>query len=311
MSKNSKNSALCCGGSANPMTTDEISTSIAAFEDIKLKRAIRNNYGAVAEQNSQACGCSANQTIITLAQQAKILGYSEEDLATIPDLANLGLGCGNPTTLASIQKGEVVVDLGSGGGIDCFLAAKKSGSTGHVIGVDMTSQMIERARMSLVESEFNNVEFRLGEIEHLPIADNSADVIISNCVVNLSTNKGQVFREAFRVLKPGGRLMISDIILTKELPAKVKESIASYVGCVGGAMLKDEYLEIIRQAGFSDVKIVSERTAGSITQNSAKSKGPKPKIFVGGKEIDHNLSFEDIDGVEESILSVNVQARKT
>ncbi|WP_371803705.1 arsenite methyltransferase [Candidatus Lokiarchaeum ossiferum] len=309
MSNRNDTNSPCCGGQKS-QDTPKLSDKLDLSNDIMIKKSIRDGYGSVAEQLNQGCGCSGNQHVITMVEQAKILGYSEDELSSIPDLANLGLGCGNPTALASIQEGEVVVDLGSGGGIDCFLAAKKVGPTGHVIGVDMTPQMLERARSSLIDSTFKNVEFRLGEIEHLPIADNSVDLIISNCVINLSTNKDQVFREAYRVLKLGGRMMISDIILTKELPEKVKDSIASYVGCVAGAMLKDDYLGSIKETGFSDVEIISERTTGSLTKHADKKKDDKPKIIVGGKEIEHNLSFEDLDGIEESIISVNVQAKK-
>jgi ubiquinone/menaquinone biosynthesis C-methylase UbiE len=170
----------------------------------------------------------------------------------------LGLGCGNPLALASLKLGEIVLDLGSGAGFDCFLAAQKVGDTGKVIGVDMTNEMIEKARDNARKGNYSNVEFRLGEIEHLPVADNFADVLISNCVINLSPDKAQVFHEAFRALKPGGRLMISDIVLLAELPEPIQQSIDAYVGCLAGALLKDDYLGKISAAGFQHVEVVDE-----------------------------------------------------
>lgn len=186
------------------------------------------------------------------------IGYAESDIAAVPEGANLGLGCGNPIALASLQEGETVLDLGSGAGFDCFLAAGRVGKTGRVIGVDMTPEMVERAAENARKDGFANVEFRLGDIEQLPVADGSVDVIISNCVINLAPDKGRVFREAFRVLKPGGRLMVSDIVLARPLPAALKNSVAAYVGCVAGASLKEDYLEALRQAGFEDVTVQDE-----------------------------------------------------
>jgi SAM-dependent methyltransferase len=186
------------------------------------------------------------------------MGYTEEELNVVPKGANLGLGCGNPVALASLKEGETVLDLGSGAGFDCFLASSKVGRRGKIIGVDMTPEMVEKARDNARKGNYTNVEFRLGEIENLPVGDHSVDAVISNCVINLSPNKMRVFIETFRVLKPGGRLMISDIVLLKELPDFIKNSIQAYVGCVSGAMLKDEYLKTVREAGFQDVKIVDE-----------------------------------------------------
>ena len=198
------------------------------------------------------CGCSATDTA------SMAIGYSTEQLGAIPNGANLGLGCGNPTALASLKEGEVVLDLGSGGGIDCFLAANAVGKSGKVIGVDMTPEMIERARENARQDDYTNVDFRLGEIENLPVADNSVDALISNCVINLSPNKSRVFAEAYRTLKPGGRVMVSDIVLLKELPESVRNSAAAYAGCVGGASMKEEYLATVAAAGFKDVEVVSE-----------------------------------------------------
>jgi SAM-dependent methyltransferase len=186
------------------------------------------------------------------------VGYSQEELQSIPADANLGLGCGNPLALASLKAGEMVLDLGSGGGIDCFLAAKQVGPQGHVIGVDMTAEMIHLARANAAKGGFSNVEFRLGEIENLPVADDSVDVAISNCVINLSVDKPKVFREIFRALKPGGRLMVSDIVVIQPLPMGIIDSISAYTGCIAGAMSKDDYLAAIGAAGFSDVKILAE-----------------------------------------------------
>jgi len=185
------------------------------------------------------------------------MGYSEEDLEAIPEGANMNLGCGNPVALASLKEGETVIDLGSGGGFDCFLAAKKVGQRGKVIGVDMTPEMIDKARENAGKGKYTNVEFRLGEIENLPVADNIADVVISNCVVNLAPNKRKVFQEAFRVLKSGGRLMISDLVLLKELPDEVKKAMSS-TNCVTGAMMKDKYMQTIKTVGFENVTTTEE-----------------------------------------------------
>ncbi|MDD5289463.1 MAG: arsenite methyltransferase [Dehalococcoidales bacterium] len=184
-------------------------------------------------------------------------GYSPDDLRSVPEGANLGLGCGNPVALASLKKGEVVLDLGSGAGFDAFLSANRVGKTGRVIGVDMTPEMLETARENAKKGGYKNVEFRLGDIESLPVDDNSVDVIISNCVINLSPDKPAVFKEAYRVLKSGGRLMVSDIVLLKELPASLKESAEAYIGCVAGASKKDEYLKMVKDAGFKSVKAVN------------------------------------------------------
>jgi arsenite methyltransferase len=191
------------------------------------------------------------------------IGYSAEELQSIPEEARMGLGCGNPTALASLKEGEVVLDLGAGGGIDCFLASVAVGKTGRVIGVDMTPEMLHRARENARNGSYDNVEFRLGEIENLPVADGTVDVVISNCVINLSPDKARVFNEAYRVLKPGGRVMVSDMVLTRELPEDIRNSLAAYAGCVAGASLKEDYLLTITKAGFEDVEVVSEQSSGS------------------------------------------------
>ncbi|MBK8233355.1 MAG: arsenite methyltransferase [Candidatus Eisenbacteria bacterium] len=221
-----------------------------------IRTVVRERYGAVAEGRVGAAGCCAGPQVAeaTLAE----IGYSAEDAAAIPEGANLGLGCGNPIAFAELKGGETVLDLGSGAGIDCFLAARAVGPTGHVIGVDMTASMLERARANARKIEATTVEFRLGEIEHLPVADATVDVIISNCVVNLSPDKPQVFREAYRALRPGGRLMVSDLVLNGPLSDSVRKNVEMYVGCISGAEQRDRYLEQIRGAGFTDVEVVSE-----------------------------------------------------
>jgi SAM-dependent methyltransferase len=183
------------------------------------------------------------------------MGYSKEDLLSVPEGANMGLGCGNPVALASLKPGETVVDLGSGGGFDCFLAAKQVGESGQVIGVDMTPDMITKARMNAEKIGSKNVEFRLGEIEHLPVADNSADIIMSNCVINLSPDKASVYREAFRILKPGGRLAIADIVATARLPEEIQKNLALVSACVGGAATIDDTVKMLEDAGFVDIQI--------------------------------------------------------
>lgn len=228
----------------------------------EIKNKIRKGYGKIAQKGGSCCGpstscCGSDNTV---TQISKNIGYRQEDLQSVPEGANLGLGCGNPVALASLKAGETVVDLGSGAGFDCFLAANVVGEKGHVIGVDMTPEMLDKARGNARKGGYNHVEFRLGEIENLPVADNTADIIISNCVINLAPDKERVFAEAFRILKPGGRLMVSDLVLLAELPASLKESISAYIGCVGGAIIKDLYLNAIKTAGFQDVKVIDETT---------------------------------------------------
>ena len=210
------------------------------MKETEVKKSVREGYAKIAQQESSCCNnesscCGSTDLARNISQN---IGYSDEEMNAVPEGANLGLGCGNPTALASLKEGETVLDLGSGAGFDCFLAANQVGEKGRVIGVDMTPEMIIKARENAEKGGYDTVEFRLGEIENLPAADNSADVIISNCVINLAPDKSRVFRDAYRVLKPGGRLMVSDIVLTKELPEAIKNSITAYVGCVSGAMLK-------------------------------------------------------------------------
>lgn len=226
------------------------------MKDIEIRKAVRQGYGAIAKQRNSCCCCGSGNMAAT--DHSKRIGYTDQDITSVPDGANLGLGCGNPVALASLKEGETVLDLGSGAGFDCFLAAQRVGAKGKVIGVDMTAEMLEQARMNAEKGKYKNVEFRLGEIENLPVADNSVDAIISNCVINLSPSKERVFQEAFRVLKPGGRLMVSDMVLLKDLPDFVKTSINALVGCISGAVKKEQYLGAIKKAGFKDVRVSDE-----------------------------------------------------
>ena len=222
----------------------------------EIKEYVKDRYARIAstgESCCPSCACSGD-----LVHQAKSIGYSERELSSVPEGTVLGLGCGNPTALAELKEGETVLDLGPGGGLDVFLAAQKVGAQGKVIGVDMTPEMIERARENAKKGHYQNVEFRLGEIEHLPVEDNSIDVIISNCVINLSPDKLATFKEAFRVLKPKGRLLISDVVIEGELPEDVRRSFDAWAGCIAGALEKQDYLDTIKKAGFRDVMIVGE-----------------------------------------------------
>lgn len=231
------------------------------MKDEEIKKVVREGYADIAKREASCCGpvssCCGSPDVTQDTSQK--MGYSEEELNAVPEGSNLGLGCGNPVALASLKEGEAVLDLGSGAGLDCFLAGNKVGKEGKVIGVDMTPEMIDKARRNATKANYENVEFRLGEIENIPAADNSVDVVISNCVINLSPNKQRVFKEAFRVLKPGGRLMVSDIVLMKELPDFIRNSTEGYIRCISGAILKDEYLGAIRDAGFHDITVEDER----------------------------------------------------
>ncbi len=230
------------------------------MKDEKIKKVVREGYAGIARQGSSCCSPSASGCgSAGLAQDiSQRIGYSKQELKAVPEGANLGLGCGNPVALVSLSEGETVLDLGSGAGFDCFLAAGRVGKKGRVIGVDLTPEMIARAKENAAKGDYENIEFKLGEIENLPVADSSVDVVISNCVINLAPDKGKVFAETFRVLKAGGRLMISDVVLLKELPDFIKSSIEAYVGCLAGAIMKDEYTAAIKAAGFSEVKVIDE-----------------------------------------------------
>ncbi|HEC12412.1 MAG TPA: arsenite methyltransferase [Acidiferrobacteraceae bacterium] len=223
------------------------------------RQAVQERYGEIATSESAGCGgpsgCCGGGAAQSLEESTANLGYSPEDLATLPEGANLGLGCGNPQALASLLEGETVVDLGSGAGIDCLLAARRVGPSGRVIGIDMTTAMLEKARSHADQAKAGNVEFRLGEIEHLPVGDGQVDVIISNCVINLSTDKPQVFREAYRVLRQGGRLAIWDTVALTQLPDEIKQDLDLYTSCLAGATPRDELQAMLVGAGFKDVRI--------------------------------------------------------
>jgi SAM-dependent methyltransferase len=226
----------------------------------EIREIVKSRYAKVALKEIPCCGpkkscCGSSGGAEEIGRK---VGYDEDDLRSVPQGANLGLGCGNPVALASLKEGDVVLDLGSGAGFDAFLSAARVGKSGKVIGVDMTLEMIEKAKANAVKGGFENVDFRLGEIENLPVSDGEVDVIISNCVINLSPDKKQVFKEAFRVLKPGGLLMVSDLVLLKHLPESVRQSVDAYVGCIAGAVLKDEYLAAIDAAGFRNVRVHGE-----------------------------------------------------
>jgi len=224
-----------------------------------IKQIVKEGYGKIARQESSCCSRPACCGNANLAQDiSKAVGYSDEEMNAVPQNSNLGLGCGNPVAIASLKEGDVALDLGSGAGFDAFLASRKVGKSGRVIGVDMTPEMIEKARANAQKGNYLNVEFRLGEIEKLPVENDLVDMVISNCVINLSPDKERVFKEAFRVLKPGGRLMISDLVLTRDLPEAIKASVEAYVGCLAGAIKKKEYLKLIMLAGFKHVLVISE-----------------------------------------------------
>ena len=262
------------------------------MKEEKIKKIVRESYAKVARGNSCCCGPATDccGQVATEKEISANIGYSQEDLDKVPEGSNLGLGCGNPIALASLKKGEVVLDLGSGAGFDCFLAAEKVGVEGKVIGVDMTPEMIEKARENAKKGNYKNVQFRLGEIENLPVADGAIDIIISNCVINLSPEKSRVFTEAFRVLKPGGRLMVSDIVLTKGLPDFIKNDMSAYTSCISGAIIKDDYLNLIKKAGFTSVKIIDE-ISFPLFNNL-------------------NLSENQVSDLEDSISSIKVSALK-
>lgn len=262
----------------------------------KIKKIVREAYGKIA-QKQEGCGCGTCGP--DTRQFAKSIGYSEEELKAIPDEANLALSCGNPTALASLKEGEVVLDLGSGAGFDCFLAATNVGPNGKVIGVDMTPEMIEKTRDNAKKNGVENVEFRFGEIENLPVGDKSVDVVISNCVINLSAEKLRVFQEIYRVLKSGGRVAISDIALKKELPQKIQESIEAYVGCVGGAILVDEYKKIVEASGLKEVKITINGSSVCIDPNT---KDPIGKAILDG--------LGESESLEANVVSVYVEGHK-
>ena len=270
----------------------------------EIRKAVREGYGKIAKKDSSCCAPAKSCCKGTDSAQeiSKKIGYTEKELKAVPEGANLGLGCGNPIALASLKEGEVVLDLGSGAGFDCFLAANQVGKTGRVIGVDMTAEMLDRARKNARKGNYDNVEFRLGEIENLPVGDHQVDVIISNCVINLSPNKKRVFQEAFRVLNSGGRLMVSDIVLLKELPEEIRNSVAAYVGCVAGAVTKKDYLEAIQAAGFEETNVLGEATF------SVELLANDPTAREVAKNL--KLSREKAKDLASSVVRIKVSAIK-
>jgi SAM-dependent methyltransferase len=263
------------------------------MDDAQIKEMVRARYGSIATASPASCcapaasACCGSDVAETPDAKARRMGYSEAELTAVPEGANLGLGCGNPQAIAALQPGETVVDLGSGAGFDCFLAAEQVGVTGHVIGIDMTHEMLKKARDNAALIDAGNVEFRLGELEHLPIADCTADVVISNCVINLVPDKGQVFREAFRVLKPGGRLAVSDVINVAPLPPELQADPALLCGCVAGAAPANRIAAWLAAAGFVDIRIA-----------------PKPE----SREM--VATWASGRGIENYIASATVEARK-
>lgn len=276
------------------MVNDQIRENVkTGYADI-VKRGTKKTFLA---NIFQCCSPTA-----IAAEIGKKIGYSEEELQQVPEDANLGIGCGNPTALASIQKGETILDLGSGAGFDCFLAARETGATGKVIGVDITPEMVLQAQKNAKKGNYKNVEFKIGEIENLPITSNSIDLIISNCVINLSNQKEQVFKEAYRVAKPNGRIMISDIILLNDLPDYVKNSVEGHIACLAGAVRIEHYMEAIAKAGFTDIHIDKQaRFPIELMLNDPIAQ----KIVRENK-----LGQKEITAIANSITSISISARK-
>lgn len=258
----------------------------------EIREFIRKNYTKVALKGSEGgcCGggCNCNSVPMDIDEVSAKIGYKSDDLLNVPSKANMGLGCGNPIAIAALKEGETVLDLGSGGGLDCFLARRQVGDTGYVIGVDMTPDMIKLARTNAEKSGYTNVEFRLGEIEHLPVADASVDVIISNCVINLSLDKEQVFKEAFRVLKPGGRLSISDIVATAELPQHIRQDLAMMAGCIAGAEYVENIRTMLHNAGFRGIQLTPKNNSKEII-----------KTWVPDKSIEDFVASYVIEAVKQ------------
>jgi arsenite methyltransferase len=265
-----------------------------------VRAAVRDGYGQIAQKNSSCCSgvscCGSNAEDST--KLAESVGYSAQELAALPEGANMGLSCGNPMALASLKRGEVVLDLGSGGGFDVFIAGRNVGAKGRAIGVDMTPEMLAKARKNIAayrkRSKLDNIEFRLGEIEHLPVADNSVNVVISNCVINLSPDKAQVWREIARVLKPGGRVAVSDLALFKALPRKVKEMMEALIGCVAGAVLVSETERMVQEAGLAEIRLNPKKdyVAAMITWNDPLYKRIVDHLPAGRGPGDYITSLE-------------------
>ena len=251
---------------------------MSAENENEIREAVRENYAKVAAVSgtSGCCGptCCSKPSDARIADDTSVaLGYSRDDVDSVPQGANMGLGCGNPQAIASLKSGETVLDLGCGGGFDCFLAAGQVGEDGAVIGIDMTPEMISKARKNVAESKYENVDIRLGEIENLPVADNIINVIISNCVINLSPNKQRVFNEAFRVLKAGGRIAVSDVIASASIPERVRADLALHAGCIAGASTRDEVIAMLQMAGFTDIRVIPKDESRSFIKDWAPGSG--------------------------------------
>jgi len=295
-----------------------------------IRTAVREHYGKAAAEfkpatSSSCCGPAQNSSCCSkdVDEIAASKLYPLSELSTLPEeVTGLSMGCGDPITLASLQPGQTVLDLGSGGGIDCFMAAKKVGETGHVIGVDMTAEMLEKARANQTRLGVKNVDFRLGEIEHLPVADNSVDVIISNCVINLSPDKPQVFREAFRVLKSGGKLAVSDIVTDGPLPQEVKDSMSAWAGCVAGALDVKDYVDSLKATGFTNVELTpvyfDQQTVDEyvkVIAPEAGSKRGKRLVMSDGVNTKVIELSDDVDlgdkSIRETVFSAKIMAYKS
>jgi len=257
----------------------------------EIRQNVRESYAQVAEASNEGSSCGTDSSCCGVSDDAAIntlvstrLGYSEDDLDKVPEGADMGLGCGNPRAIASIKSGETILDLGSGGGFDCFLAAAETGDSGQVIGIDMTPTMISKARNNAEKGKYNQVEFRLGEIEHMPVANDTVDVIISNCVINLSPDKKQVFNEAFRVLKPGGRLAISDIVASTELPDEMRDDLALYSGCMAGASQISELQSILEENGFEQINISPKDGSKDFIKDWAPGRGVEDYVLSASIE---------------------------
>ncbi len=267
-----------------------------------IRDAVKERYGKIAEREVRSC-CGTG-TATSAERISAAVGYGEQEMSSVPDGANLGLGCGNPVALAALRPGDTVLDLGSGAGFDCFLAAKQVGETGRVIGVDMTPSMLAKARENARKGGYKNVEFREGHIESLPVEDNSVDVVISNCVINLSPDKETVFREIHRVLKPGGRFFISDLVLLHDLPESIASSQELYCACVAGALQKRDYLAAMQAAGFADIRVAKEaRYPMNLIENDPLAR----QVIQSNPQITH----DDIRSAAEAVVSVQVEGKKS
>ena len=310
--------------------------NIGTGKNVDIRTQVRDHYGSIASEfeatggagccgpDESSCGCSPSTGVNDIDMVSKI--YENPDVESLPDdVTGLSLGCGDPVTLASLEPGQTVLDLGSGGGIDCFLAGKRVGETGRVIGIDMTYEMIEKARANKDNLGAENVEFRLGEIEHLPVANETADVVISNCVINLSPDKPQVFREAFRALRPGGRLAVSDIVTDGPLPDEIKSNLSAWAGCIGGALEVSDYIAAIEAAGFVDVELTPvyldelliEAAIDQLDMVAMSAAEGEPRrltlVLEGGETKDINLGdAQDQSGesIRQAVFSAKVTARK-